>query len=53
MGETVFDKELIRLAQRDKEEYEETAHMKSYRVGTSPKYTKYLFKYEKVSYFMI
>ena len=32
-----FDKGLIRLALRDKEEWEETAHTKSYRVDTSPK----------------
>ena len=37
-------KGLINLAMRGPQELQETAHMKSYRVDTSPKYAECLFQ---------
>ena len=46
-------KGLINLSLRDPQELQETAHTKSYKVDTSPKYTEYIFQYESGSSLLI
>ena len=50
---TKFDKGLRNLAIWDSQEWQETAHVKSYGVDTSPKCTKYIFPYENGSSLLI
>ena len=48
-----FWKGLRNLAIWDSQEWQETAHVKSYGVDTSPKCTKYIFPYENGSSLLI
>ena len=46
-------KGLINLTLMDSDKWDKTAHVKSYRVGTSPKCTEYVFKLERSSSLLI